>query len=366
MSKQKVHADMEESASHEIPLDAEAGYQYCSMPETVERTFSSEVDPNRQELILLLGNKWLNGTVLHYYFFNEEPWKGSKEQKDVVREAFKIWKSVGIGLEFKEVNSPSEAEIRIGFMQGDGSWSYVGRDILIRGINERTMNFGWDISRNPQKIDTALHEIGHTLGFPHEHQNPNAGIVWDEEKVYADLAQPPNRWSRKKTYHNIIRKLDPREVEGSTWDSNSVMHYPFGSGLIKEPAQYAAGIRPAGGLSAKDRKYVRRFYPPLPEQEVELSPFLSVPLELGEEQQQNFKIEPDATRYYNFSTFGASDAVLGIFEKIDGEPRYIEADDDSGEERNASLRIKLFAGRQYVLRVRLYHSRAEKVAVMMW
>src|SRR5919199_1482864 len=115
MSKQKEHTPMGESASHEIPLNAEADYQYCSMPEIVERTFSSEVDPNRQELILLLGNKWLNGTVLHYYFFNQEPWKGTKDQKNVVREAFKIWKSVGIGLEFKEVNSRSEAEIRIGF-----------------------------------------------------------------------------------------------------------------------------------------------------------------------------------------------------------------------------------------------------------
>ena len=54
------------------------------------------------------------------------------------------------------------------------------------------MNFGWDLTQ-PGEIDTAIHEIGHTLGFPHEHQNPHAGIVWDEEAVYAALAQPPNQ-----------------------------------------------------------------------------------------------------------------------------------------------------------------------------
>ena len=27
-----------------------------------------------------------------------------------------------------------DAEIRIGFMQDDGSWSYVGRDILLQAI----------------------------------------------------------------------------------------------------------------------------------------------------------------------------------------------------------------------------------------
>ena len=31
------------------------------------------------------------------------------------------------------------------------------------------MNFGWDLTQ-PGEIDTALHEIGHTIGFPHEHQ----------------------------------------------------------------------------------------------------------------------------------------------------------------------------------------------------
>jgi len=39
-------------------------------------------------------------------------------------------------------------------------------------------------------LDTAVHEIGHSLGFPHEYQNPKAGIVWNEEAVYAALGQP--------------------------------------------------------------------------------------------------------------------------------------------------------------------------------
>ena len=50
--------------------------------------------------------------------------------------------------------------------------------------NERTMNFGWDLTTS-YGHDTALHEIGHTLGFPHEHQNPTAGIVWNEPAVLA-------------------------------------------------------------------------------------------------------------------------------------------------------------------------------------
>ena len=55
------------------------------------------------------------------------------------------------------------------------SWSYLGRDILSDRIapkHKPTMNFGWDITRD---TDAALHEIGHTLACPHEHQNPNSG-----------------------------------------------------------------------------------------------------------------------------------------------------------------------------------------------
>jgi hypothetical protein len=32
-----------------------------------------------------------------------------------------------------------------------------------------------------------MDEVFAYCSLPHEHQNPNAGIVWDEEKVYATL-----------------------------------------------------------------------------------------------------------------------------------------------------------------------------------
>ena len=193
---------------------------------------------------------------------HQRPGKVMLHKKISSRRLLPNGRSQGIGLEFEQVNSKGDAEVRIGFKQGDGAWSYVGRDVIdIAGSpDERTMNFGWNIAND---IDTAIHEIGHTLGAPHEHQNPNAGIVWDEEAVYAALAKPPNSWSREKTFHNIIRKLPVDEIEGSTHDPNSVMHYPFEPGLILEPEEFRAGINPAGGLSDKDKEFVKKFYPPL-------------------------------------------------------------------------------------------------------
>ena len=111
------------------------------------------------------------------------------------------------------------------------------------------------------------------------------------------------------------------------------MHYPFPAGLILQPERFRTEpLRPAGGLSARD-----------------------------------VVIRPTATREYTLQTFGASDTVMVLFERADGQLPYQAGDDDSGEDRNATLQLKLFQGREYVVRVRLYFSQGSgETAVMMW
>ena len=60
-------------------------------------------------------------------------------------------------------------------------------------------------------------------------------------------------------------------------------------------------------------------------------------------------------RLFHF-TRSKSDPVVVLFEEVDGEQRYNAGDDDSAEDRNACLRVKLYESRKYVLRVRLYNS----------
>ncbi|MCD9015598.1 M12 family metallopeptidase [Parachryseolinea silvisoli] len=344
--------------------------KYCTLVLTPPRTFAADVSGFRAAMILVSDRKWVNGTKLRYYFFtgsdgSPASWKGDATQKNVVKEAFATWKKQGIGLEFEEVSNKEDAEIRIGFMRGDGSWSYVGRDIIdVAGSpNERTMNFGWSIAND---IDTAIHEIGHTLGAPHEHQNPNAGIVWDEDAVYAALAAPPNNWSRETTFHNIIRKLPVNEVEGSTHDPNSVMHYPFEAGLIKEPAAFKNGIFPAGGLSAKDKEFVKKFYPPLaPADYTKLTVGKSATLDIKPGEQKNFIFKPTVNRRYKIQTFGALDTVMVLFERQGSEEVYIAGDDDSGTNLNSKLHLRLIKGREYIVRVRLFYSSSEGMGSLM-
>jgi hypothetical protein len=127
-------------------------------------------------------------------------------------------------------------------------------------------------------------------------------------------------------------------------------------------------LDPAPGLSPQDKKSVLGFYPRLREStHKKLVPFQSHRLDLSPGEQENFLINPNRTRSYNISTFGTADTVMVLFERIGTQWRYYTADDDSGYGSNARLRVRLYAGRKYALRLRLYYQhRAGDFGLMMW
>lgn len=329
----------------------------CAPPQLPPRQFDADVSVERARLLINRGKKWVNGTILHYYFFENSSWDASDAEKDIVREAFDVWKEVGIGLEFQEVTSADDAEIRIGFQNGDGYWSYIGTDVLRIGQSERTMNFGQDLRNDSRGVDVPVHEIGHTLGFPHEHQNPFSGIVWDRQAVIDRFSRPPNGWSVAMIEHNILNKHDASVVDGSDWDPDSIMHYAFPPGLIESPPPYdTQGLHPAPGLSDTDKAQVLEFYAPMRPTHPELKPFALERLSLVPNEQANFTISPTSTREYTIQTFGRTDTLIVLFEDLgNGNYQYVDGDDDSGWNRNAKLQLRMYANRKYVLRIRLYY-----------
>ncbi|MER6111339.1 beta-glucuronidase AbsR1 [Streptomyces hirsutus] len=358
--------------------------RYCSLTRQPAPAFAPGLAAERLGALTAGRRMWVNGTVLHYCFFRGDtdgsvipvpgtgrtrwvPWGGTTAQQDVVRECFAEWQGLGIGLSFTEVHDLSEAELRIGFQSGGGSWSAVGKEALLAGLHERTVNFGWDLTE-PGERGTALHQIGHALGMLHEHQSPCAGLHWDDEAVYAELAGPPNHWSRERTHHNILRKLDATEVNGPVWDADSIMGYAFAPGLILEPEQFRGGVHPPGTLSAADKEFALGWYPPAERPgPPALVPFRSVPLGLGPGEQADFRIDPVETRAYTVGTFGDGDLVVVLFEERGGEPRYLAGHDDGGTPHNATLAVRLVKGRRYFVRIRLYSARGSgETAVMCW
>jgi len=360
--------------------------RFCSLRKPEPKVLSPGISGERARLILQNSNKWANGTTLYYYFFDKKtdgafvkledgskewmPWEGSGNQMIVVRKAFKMWKDLGIGLDFKEVKKREEADIRIAFMEDDGSWSYVGRDIRRKRKDPRTMNFGWNIATRDKHngIDTVLHEIGHTLGFPHEHQNPFAGIAWNKKAVYKSLAAEPNFWNKDETDSNIIDKLDPKEVNGSDWDPNSIMHYPFEKGLILKPVEYLnKDLEPAGGLSKQDIKYALTFYPSQnAKADILVSEMNSYDIDVKNCEQQNYIFISPATKKYTVQTMGQLDTVLVVSEKLPGgQLKYVAGDDNSGTDNNALISATLSKGKTYIIKVKVYYKKPNEKAALM-
>ena len=111
-----------------------------------------------------------------------------------------------------------------------------------------------------------------------------------------------------------------------------------------------------------------RFYPSLDEvKQPELKPSESQRLMIGPGDQVNFRIPPKFTKRFTIQTFGQSDTVMVLFEEVGGEPLYVDGDDDSGFERNALSCERLYRGREYILRIRLYYRHvAGETAVFMY
>jgi len=342
----------------------------CFMPEVPQRIFPEGLSDIRERAIMLLDKKWVSGTVLHYCFLDQpSKFKGTDEQKKVVRDGFNTWKNLGIGVKFEEVLNPDDAEVSISFLANDGFWSYVGRDVLndeYRKESEgRTMNFDQYLLRQPRPIDVTIHEIGHTLGLPHEHQNPNSGIEWNKDAVY-EWASRTQGWDKPKTDWNILNKIDPDTVKGSNWDPNSIMHYAFQSGLINEPKKYQKGLTPAGGISEWDKVWIKTFYPIFDPEDEELIIDTPVQLSLRSGEQKDFIFVPKETRTYDMGTEGESDTVMVLFEEINKKRKQLEANDDSAEDFNSHISWELTKGKRYIISIRLYSEWEGSTTLKVW
>lgn len=179
---------------------------------------------------------------------------GSEEIKNKVEAIAKEWERC-CGMTF-DFHSNNKADISIDFQPG-GSWSFIG---ISSAEKVPSMNLGWlnADTKEEEFRHVVLHEFGHALGLIHEHQNPkNNPIQWNKDLVIAYYQSEPNHWSLDAIERNIFKKYQDLQINGSTFDSLSIMLYAF----PKEFTRNGYTTHRNFNLSEQDKEVMKLLYP---------------------------------------------------------------------------------------------------------
>jgi serralysin len=196
---------------------------------------------------------WVNGAKLRISFLG-----GDKKLYEKVINAANLWLETA-NLQF-DFGTWDESEIRISFKSGDGTWSFVGTDALNVPKTDATMNFGW-LTANSSSEEIALAvlpQFGHALGLLNEHQNPNADIPWNTQKVMDELSGAPYFWSKEQIDHQLFRRWPPNIFPfEKKFDPDSVMFQM----IKKDWVNTIISNREKFTLSDGDKDFIGKLYP---------------------------------------------------------------------------------------------------------
>ncbi|KAF8165904.1 hypothetical protein B0H34DRAFT_780581 [Crassisporium funariophilum] len=212
---------------------------------------------------------WDNGSVLTYAFLDGPPTsRASTNRQAKVRKVITEWELYG-NFSFKFVEGDVEGGpiIRITFDASDGSWSFVGKEVLEIDHDKATMNLGW-ISGDTDVVTSnergvILHEFGHTLGLMHEHQSPVRGNkITLLPTAVREFYRQSQGWTDEEVDAQIINVYSKQDVSNySELDLTSIMMYFMPAEMNSEGIE----VKPNNVLSEMDKAFIRINFPKLAE-----------------------------------------------------------------------------------------------------
>lgn len=209
-------------------------------------------------IALLKARKWPNGSQLKVAFSG-----GDSGQRKKVQETYEELMQHA-NLDFVLAKQGQPAEIRITFDPRGGAWSFLGTDSVQQPKNKASMNLGFD------QHGTYMHEFGHAVGAPHEHQRVPPEY-WNKAQVKRDLSGPPNNWDEQTIQANMFDTFAEDQLIGSVFDPRSIMLYQIPrKWLLKTWPEYHE--EPNAVLSPLDKQWLRKNYPGRPGGDPEPNP----------------------------------------------------------------------------------------------
>jgi hypothetical protein len=169
---------------------------------------------------------------------------------------FNAW-SVEAGANVEFTLSTNNPEIRISFSRG-GYWSYLGTDVLQIPQAQQTMNLeGFNMSTSEAEFRRVIrHEVGHTLGFPHEHMRADLVARLDANKTIAYFGRTQG-WSAAQVRAQVLTPLSEASLMATPVDQTSIMCYQLPATITVDGKPIPGGL----DINPSDAAFAAKIYP---------------------------------------------------------------------------------------------------------
>ncbi|HEV3315692.1 MAG TPA: M12 family metallopeptidase [Candidatus Angelobacter sp.] len=159
----------------------------------------------------------------------------------------------------KFVEGDKNSQVRIARQAGDGYWSYVGTDILSIAADQPTMNLDSFTMQTPESefVRVVRHEIGHTMGFPHEHMRGELVAQIDPAKAITFFGQTQG-WDEQTVRAQVLTPIEDSSLLGTAHaDPNSIMCYQIPGAITKDGQPIVGGE----DIDDLDYQFAAQIYP---------------------------------------------------------------------------------------------------------
>ncbi|XP_064608040.1 MAM and LDL-receptor class A domain-containing protein 1-like [Liolophura sinensis] len=206
----KLRLNLEGENQEDRDLHSHIKHAFFSLPLSMKKDDDEEREKRKYLYPKGSSNLWPQGIIL-YRFATDQRRFDNQESYDVVKAAMR-WYEENSCIKWREATSQMENFVEIG--KGVGCSANIGRSVQksIMTLEEpRCLTF-----------TTVLHEMGHCLGFHHEHVRSDRDKYVDV--IYSRLQEKPGgtNWGKSNT------------INYAPYDLGSTMHYSLYAGSLEQ------------------------------------------------------------------------------------------------------------------------------------